>query len=245
MTEMTNADVIKAWSNFPQDRIESFDDEGDMTRKYLLNPTIFALLGDVKGKTILDAGCGQGYLSRLLARRGARVTGIEPATAMYTYAFQREQTEPLGITYLQADLSSWVSSPNMFDYVIANMVFMDIPDYVPALLNCVAVLKSNGVFIFSLLHPYFEESGVEWKKKGCVEMRDYFRERAVKQDYGHFIHRPLSTYLNAVMRAGCTLQQVIEPQLEKAVALQYDAERYWHVPGYIIVSATRAPESKE
>jgi SAM-dependent methyltransferase len=159
---------------------------------------------------------------------------------MYTYAFQREQTEQLGITYLQADLSSWTSLPNTFDYVIANMVFMDIPDYAPAFLNCVAALKSNGGLIFSLLHPCFEEPGTEWKKKSSVETRDYFRERAVKQDYGHFIHRPLSTYLNSVMRAGCMLQQVIEPQLEETTALQYGAERYWHVPGYIVISATKS-----
>ena len=115
MKEMTNTDAISAWSLYPQDLIEDFGDEGDFTRKYLLNSTIFTLLGDVKGKTILDAGCGQGYLSRLLAKRGAKVTGLEPAEAFYTYAFQREQAERLGITYLQADLSFWASPPAQFD----------------------------------------------------------------------------------------------------------------------------------
>ncbi len=224
MADRTNTDVIKAWAAIPQENIENFGDEGDVTRKYLLNPAIFMVLGDVRGKTILDAGCGQGYLSRLLAKKGARVTGIEPAEAFYAYALHREQIEPLGITYLQADLSTWCCPPT-FDYVIANLVFMDIPDYASALLNCVAALKRNGALIFSLLHPCFEEAGSEWKKKGTVEIRDYFQERSVKQNYGHFIHRPLSSYLNSVIRAGCTLQQVIEPQLEETIAQQYDAER--------------------
>ncbi len=195
MADITNTDVIKAWAAIPQEDIENFGDEGDVTRKYLLNPAIFMVLGDVRGKTILDAGCGQGYLSRLLAKKGARVTGIEPAEAFYAYALHREQIEPLGITYLQADLSTWCCPPT-FDYVIANLVFMDIPDYASALLNCVAALKRNGALIFSLLHPCFEEAGSEWKKKGTVEIRDYFQERSVKQNYGHFIHRPLSSYLN-------------------------------------------------
>ena len=79
MTEVTNADVIKAYAEIPQKFIVGFGDEGDLTRKYLLNPAIFALLGDVRGKIILDAGCGQGYLCRLLAKKGAHVTGIEPS----------------------------------------------------------------------------------------------------------------------------------------------------------------------
>jgi 2-polyprenyl-3-methyl-5-hydroxy-6-metoxy-1,4-benzoquinol methylase len=239
MAEITNADAIEEWSHMPREIVESFGDEGDFTRKYLLNPVIFDLLGDVTGKTILDAGCGQGYLSRLLARKGAIVTGIEPASLLYDYALQREHAEPLGITYLQEDLSILTPMLNRFDYVIANMVFMDIPDYLLALRNCIASLKSNGELIFSLLHPCFEESGSEWTKKQYVEVRDYFEERVVKQTYGHFVHRPLSAYINSVVQAGCMFQKVIEPRLEDTIARQHQAERYWHVPGYIVIYATK------
>src|SRR5690349_16229375 len=106
MGDLTNADVITAYSEYPQDLIEGFGEEGDLTRQYLLNPAIFALLGDVRDKSILDAGCGQGYLCRLLARKGARVTGVEPSEAFSRYALRREESEQLGIRYVQADLST-------------------------------------------------------------------------------------------------------------------------------------------
>jgi hypothetical protein len=109
----------------------------------------------------------------------------------------------------------------------------------PALHNCVAALKNQRQLIFSLLHPCFEEAGTEWQHKGYVEIRDYFQERAVKQTYGHFIHRPLSTYLNSVIQAGCSIQAVIEPQLDEEIAREHQAERYWHVPGYIVICATK------
>lgn len=102
MSEVTNEATIKAWGNAPLEKAEQFGDEGDTTRQYMLNPALFALLGDVNGQHILDAGCGQGYLCRLLAKRGATMTGIEPAETWYTYAQKREQDEPLGIQYLQA-----------------------------------------------------------------------------------------------------------------------------------------------
>lgn len=239
MEQVSNADVIRSWGKASQESVKSFGDEGDFTRKYLLNDAIFALLGDVQGKRILDAGCGQGYLARLLAKRGAQVTGVEPAEAWYRYALEREKTEQLGIIYQQADLSSWTGTDETFDYVIANMVFMDIPDLQPALHNCVQALKHRGRLIFSLLHPCFEETGAAWKEKGYVEIRDYFQERAVKQSFGYFIHRPLSAYLNSVIQAGCAIEHVIEPQLDEAIARQHDAERYWRVPGYVVISASK------
>jgi hypothetical protein len=70
-------------------------------------------------------------------------------------------------------------------------------------------------------------------------VREYFRERAVKQDYGYFIHRPLSTYLNSIISSGCLLQRIIEPQLEHQVAQVHHAERYWFIPGYIVIFAAR------
>jgi 2-polyprenyl-3-methyl-5-hydroxy-6-metoxy-1,4-benzoquinol methylase len=239
MTDVSNEDVIKAWSNAPVELAENFGDEGDFTRKYLLNTALFALLGDVSGKFVLDAGCGQGYLARMLARKGALVTGVEPAEVWYAYAQQREQAEPLGIRYVQADLSMWESEAETFDSVIANMVFMDIPDYQAALRNCVAALKMGGELIFSLLHPCFEESGSAWVGKGYVEIRDYFQERAMQQTYSYFVHRPLSTYLNSIIQAGCAIQQVLEPQLDEALARSSHAERYMHVPGYIVISAKK------
>lgn len=241
MAHLTNADIIAAYDRIPQQVIEAFGDAGDLTRQRVLTPTLLTLLGNVQGVRILDAGCGQGYLARLLAKHGAQVTGLEPATALYTYARHRETSDQLGITYLQADLSTWSPSPNTFDVVIANMVLMDIVEYQAALHNCVTALQPEGKLLFSILHPCFEEPGAAWKKHGFVAVRDYFTERAVEQTYGSFIHRPLSCYLNSVLQAGCIIDQVVEPQWDPADAIHDDAERYAHVPGYLVVLATTSP----
>jgi 2-polyprenyl-3-methyl-5-hydroxy-6-metoxy-1,4-benzoquinol methylase len=66
VTRISNAENIKYWEALPADQIEGFGDQGDFGRQYLLNPVIFRMLGNVGGKSILDAGCGQGYLCRPL-----------------------------------------------------------------------------------------------------------------------------------------------------------------------------------
>ena len=237
---ISNSDAINEWSNAPKEIIEQFGDEGDLARQHLLNAAIFSLLGDVSGKSILDAGCGQGYLSRLLARRGAIVIGVEPAEGMYTYALQREQTEHSGITYIQQDLSLLTNFQNSFDFVVANMVFMDIPDYESAMHNCIVALKSGGRLIFSLLHPCFDDPETNWDVKGYIEVKEYFQARAIPQTYGHFFHRTLSSYINLLIREGCILQKIIEPQLGLEVARRIGDEQNVHVPNFIVIDAMKS-----
>src|SRR4030043_2426914 len=68
-------------------------------REYLNNPAFLRFTGDLAGKTVLDAGCGEGHNTRLLARSGARMTGVDISRKMVAFARAEEQREPLGIRY--------------------------------------------------------------------------------------------------------------------------------------------------
>jgi 2-polyprenyl-3-methyl-5-hydroxy-6-metoxy-1,4-benzoquinol methylase len=236
-----NKTNIKEWSSVPSNIITDFGDEGDFSRQHILNPTLLGLLGNVKGKPILDAGCGNGYLCRKLAKLGAVMTGIEPADSLFQYAQEKEQSEKLGILYKQEDLSTYSDTSALYDVVISNMVFMDIPDYESAIINCIKVLKSKGDFIFSISHPCFEESGSEWHKKGFITTKEYFEEYVTKPTYGYSFHRPLSKYLNLLIQNNCSIKEIVEPQLNKEVADKYpDAARDYHVPSFIFIHAFKS-----
>lgn len=237
MDAFSNGEVIRAWSAADFDA-EAYGDEGDFAHRELLNPAIFELLGNPQGRRILDAGCGQGYLSRMLARRGAQVIGVEPAEVFYRYAVERERGEGLGITYLQEDLATFARQSE-FDCVIANMVLMDIPDYEAAVRNCIAALKPGGDFIFAISHPCFEEGSAAWAQKGFVEVREYLREYAIAQTISSRFHRPLSSYVNLVIREGCALRRIIEPQLSEEAARQFGNDRDVHVPSFMVLHASK------
>lgn len=198
---------------------------------------IFTLLADPSGMHMLDAGCGQGYLSRLLARRGAQVLGIEPAAPWYAAARAREEADPRGISYLQADLSTFaMTHPQLlgtFDVVIANMVLMDIPDYQAAIRSCAATLASGRIFICTLLHPCFEGGGCAWPQKRSIETREYLHHYTRAQGIGYLFHRPLSAYINALLDAGFTLRQLVEPQLSAAGARVLCNDSDCHVPSFV------------
>jgi 2-polyprenyl-3-methyl-5-hydroxy-6-metoxy-1,4-benzoquinol methylase len=191
--DWTNEAAIRDWNRMPLEELAVLDPDGDFGRLHMLNPVIFRLLGALEGKRVLDAGCGQGYLSRLLAERGAFVTGVEPAQVLYEYARTRARERGHDVHYIQADLSSDADIGRDYDLVVANMVFLDIPDWKPAMRNCVTALRPGGLFVFSVNHPCFEGGIRAWAQTGCLEIREYLAEYERAVGYGPNFHRPLAS----------------------------------------------------
>ena len=240
----TNAESIAAWGKVPLEALVAFDPEGDFGRRTMLNPEIFRMLGDVRDKRVLDAGCGQGYLSRMLASRGAIVVGVEPAEALYRYAVAAEEQQHRGIRFIKTDLADLADFDEPFDVVVSNVVFETIPNWTSALQRCVDVLRPGGLFVWSLEHPCFEDAEASWTAAGCVQIRKYLQEYDRPGAYALDRHRPLSAYLNATIASGCQIVEVSEPGLDPALAGE-DHQAAVYVPNFIVVASRRVGRQHE
>jgi len=77
-------------------------------REFVERHTLFGLLGDVGGRTVLDLACGDGFYTRLLRQAGAaEVTGVDVSEGMIELAEQRERQRPLGCRYVCADVAAF------------------------------------------------------------------------------------------------------------------------------------------
>lgn len=235
-----NRDTVDSYSALDDNFHEKWGSEGDFGRRLLLNPTIFRLLGDIQGKRILDAGCGNGYLSRLMVERGAQVVGVEPATGPFGYAQRMEERQGLGITYFQRDLSRLGDLDGPFDAVVANMVFLDIRDWRSALANCIETLRRDGLLVYSLTHPVWVPGhDREWTEKGHVEISEYLNEYELRLDVSVNFHRPLSTYVNETIRLGCSIAEMAEPRLPPEQVEHPDQVVFTRLPNFVLIAARR------
>lgn len=87
---ISEEEISKAWDKAADGWSSRYSEYGDMNRRFVIDPVIFRILGSVKGLFILDAGCGNGYLCRLLARRGAKVFGVGISKRFIEIAMRKE-----------------------------------------------------------------------------------------------------------------------------------------------------------
>ena len=139
---------------------------------------------------MLDAGCGEGYNTRLLARSGARIVGIDISKRMIQLARQEEQKEPLGIRY---EVSSFADVAHFhdasFDTVVSFMALMDGPNFDGAVREIFRVLRPGGELIFSITHPCFLTRGFQWIRDeqgndAKLIVSDYFDDQPDVEHWG-------------------------------------------------------------
>src|SRR5438309_10233562 len=117
----TNEAAIERWNAMPREAVERLGPDGDFAKRHLLNPTLLRMLGELPGRRLLDAGCGHGYLSRMLARAGATVVCVEPAAPLFEHAVAQEAAQPLDVRYVRADLCELPDLGPPFDACGASM----------------------------------------------------------------------------------------------------------------------------
>lgn len=128
----------------------------DHYRDGLNTPAFLKMLPDVNGLSGLDIGCGEGHNTRIVAKRGASMTAIDISETFIRHAEEAENREPLGISYRHASAVELPFGDASFDFAVAFMSLMGIPETGRALEEAFRVLRPGGFLQFSISHPCFD-----------------------------------------------------------------------------------------
>jgi 2-polyprenyl-3-methyl-5-hydroxy-6-metoxy-1,4-benzoquinol methylase len=224
--------VGEAWDRFADTWNDRYSKFGDKNRQYLIDPAVFKILGEVGGRRVLDAGCGNGYLSRLLAGKGAKVVGVDLSRRFIEIAEGFEEKEPLGIEYHVGSICTLsMLDDEAFDFVVCNIVLDDLQEIDRAVMEIRRVLRVGGKLVFSILHPCFASPSVHgWVREPVDSHRkeewlywkvDRYFERSVGEwrYYDHpplySFHRPLSDYMKLLLGNGFRITDFEEPVPEE------------------------------
>ncbi|MGV8025364.1 MAG: class I SAM-dependent DNA methyltransferase [Anaerolineaceae bacterium] len=186
---------------------------GNSHNAFYERPATLSLLPDVKGLSVLDAGCGPGIYSAWLIEHGATLTAVD-ATPEFVQ-MTKERTNQ-SATVLQWDLEeSLTFAPDgYFDIVLCPLVMDYIKDWLPVFQEFSRVLKQGGFFIFSCGHPasdfyrtwpddnYFDLVLHEMEWYGFGEPYPLIK----------CYRRSLQAVLNPLIEADFHLDKVLEPR---------------------------------
>lgn len=139
----------------------------DYYRIRVHGPALLEACGLRPGEAVLDAGCGEGYFSRELARHGAVVTALDLSPRLLDYAREEEVRNPLGIEYLEGSASRLERTfeADRFDAVVSCMAVQDMSEPAPFLRGARVVLKPTGRLVFSVPHPASDTPVREWERE--------------------------------------------------------------------------------
>lgn len=142
------------------DRSLAFADDDYLDHETWIRPA-FERLGDVRGRRILDLGCGHGMAAIVLARRGANVTALDLSIGYLQEAATRARANHVNIAWVAADAERLPFADGSFDCVWGNAVLHHL-DLEPAGRELRRVLRPGGIAVFC--EPWGENPLLAWAR---------------------------------------------------------------------------------
>lgn len=238
---MDHAEIARYWDGNAETWTRLVRAGYDVYRDHVNTPAFLAMLPDIAGLAGLDIGCGEGYNTRLLARRGARMTAVDISPTFIRHAVAAETAEPLGIDYREADAGALPFDDEAFDFATSFMSLMDMSAQDRAFREAHRVLRPGSFLQFSILHPCFvppyrkplrTADGADY----AVEVGRYFDNvdgeieswtfnaapKEIRSAVALFqtprFHRTLSEWLNMAIGAGFIIERCGEPRANEETA---------------------------
>jgi SAM-dependent methyltransferase len=212
-------------------------------------PLLRTMLPEVRGRRVVDLGCGFGWFCRWAAGAGAAsVRGLDLSQNMLARA--RAETPDDGvISYAIADLETLELAAASADLVYSSLAFHYVADAARLYAVIREALAPNGMLVFSTEHPIFMAAdNAGWRDDGTggktwpvdhyavegARVTDWLSVGVVKY------HRTMATTLNTLIRCGFAITRVEEfsPTPEQIAANPSLAEEV-HRPMFLLVAARR------
>jgi ubiquinone/menaquinone biosynthesis C-methylase UbiE len=115
---------------------------------------VLDFLGPLKGKRLLDAGCGDGTYALEVATRGALVTGVDLSEDMLAVARERSTARGIAVDWRQGDILALRFPDSSFDLAIAITLLCLVPDPCGAVRELSRVLVPGGKLVIGELHRW-------------------------------------------------------------------------------------------
>jgi SAM-dependent methyltransferase len=177
------------------------------------------LLGPVRGRRVLELGCGAASAGRWLVAQGARAVAMDLSAGMLRHAVAAAARTGVRVPLVQADALALPFADATFDIVCT--AFGAVPfvaDSAAVMREAYRVLRPGGRWVFSVTHPmrwiFLDDPG----EGGLVAVHSYFDRRPYVEHDAQGVptyveqHRTLGDRVRELVAAGFVLRDVVEPE---------------------------------
>jgi len=192
-------------------------------------PTL-ELIGDVKGKRVLDIGCGTGRYCLHLAKKGAKVVGVDSSPKMLEHA-QRKITPDCQFELHLGKIEEIDFPSKHFDIVVSALTLSHIPKLEPVIKKTSRILKSKGRLIMSDFHPWWPDSGHDY-----TEFIDETGQEYRIPEYTH----SFGEYSSLLRKFGLIIKDIKEPKINDELIERFPVLKgYKGIPLAMILKAVK------
>lgn len=217
MNPFSDEKIIQSWANNVSPWVKAIEQQQIDSRKLVTDQAIIDAVTILPVASVLDLGCGEGWLVRALSAKGLSVSGMDAIPAFIDKArelgagnYQVMAYEELGKSQL----------PQRYDAVVCNFSLLGQESVEQVFANIPQALNSAGYFIVQTLHPCMHLGDAlycdGWREGTWVGFSDEFSDPAP------WYYRTLSSWFNLFHRNGFiikTIQEPINPHTNKAASL--------------------------
>lgn len=225
-------DISAEWDTVCKGRQSMIDGGQDISLLAVTVPNILKYVSANNPQTILDAGCGSGYLTYRAAKLSKRCIGIDISKKSICLA--KSIYKENNLSFECCAIEDYVCNM-LFDTCIANMVFMDDPNWLRSIKHIYDLLDKNGRLYFTITHPCFwpqywnyqNEPWFHYNEEIFVE-NEFVTSFSESIGVTTHIHRPLSQYIRGLLSTGFVIERIEEiyPNTETPEGYHYEYPRF-------------------
>ena len=236
--------IKEEWESSAELRFEQIRSGRDVSYQFVILPCVLNLCEGSDFSSVVDVGCGSGFLVKEMSQRCELVVGVDMAGKNIELS-KKLCASLANVQLINDTIENFAADHELsFSLAIANMTLITCVNLANVLEAIRKILNPGGTFVAMITHPcfwpdYWGYSSAEWF--------DYSHEIIIEAPFRissevsncvtTHIHRPLSTYIETLVREGFQIDKLIEPLPDEKIASKYPSP--WRYPRFLGIRCVR------